>query len=292
MWTTARHRRRGATEIGRLTTDTKGHTIMPATTTAHRRPPRPRARRAPAGGPAPDERRRPPALAVRGGPDFGGAHQRAPRRDGSRARAGRRERAHHVGLFTQLAPVPTGGGAGSRAARRGTHSASSSSTAETYEWLRDEANRPGVWHAPSSELIPPSMMATTITGDPASGGGLLIPTYIPGIMPSPTAPVVVADLFAQGLAARASRGVDERIELHQRRGGRGRGHRETGIGVDVRAESRSATQTGPLDSGQQRNARGHPGDCVLPRRAPGLGVAIVLDRSCCTARAPRARRRK
>ncbi len=76
---------------------------------------------------------------------------------------------------------------------------------ETFRYLAEtKANRPGVWHAPSSELIPPSMTATTLTGDPASGGALLVPTYIPGIVPSPTAPVVVADLFAQGFAASAA----------------------------------------------------------------------------------------
>jgi HK97 family phage major capsid protein len=73
---------------------------------------------------------------------------------------------------------------------------------ETYQWLQaTKASRPEQWHSPSSELTPPSLMAaTTITGDPASGGALVIPQYIPGIVPVPTPPIVVADLFAQGLA--------------------------------------------------------------------------------------------
>src|SRR5262249_3527123 len=39
---------------------------------------------------------------------------------------------------------------------------------------------------------------TTLTEDPASGGGLVVPDVQPGIIPLPTRKIVVADLLAPG----------------------------------------------------------------------------------------------
>ena len=70
---------------------------------------------------------------------------------------------------------------------------------DTYRWLRDtREKRPhGQWSSPASELM---LMAATITGDPASGGALVVPDYRAdlGIVPLATRPLVVADLLAPG----------------------------------------------------------------------------------------------
>jgi HK97 family phage major capsid protein len=71
---------------------------------------------------------------------------------------------------------------------------------EAGEFHRTRGHRSGsAWRSPSAELFRPdqSMMATTITNDPASGGALVIPQYVPGII-APTRRLVVADLFSQG----------------------------------------------------------------------------------------------
>jgi HK97 family phage major capsid protein len=77
---------------------------------------------------------------------------------------------------------------------------------DTGKWLREPSNvRASSWRSPASEIpIPwhgadfPIMRAATLTGDPASGGDLIIPTYVPGILPLPTRQPRVADLFAYG----------------------------------------------------------------------------------------------
>src|SRR5262249_8405608 len=42
------------------------------------------------------------------------------------------------------------------------------------------------------------LRAATLTEDPASGGSLILPQRVPGIIPGPTGPVVMGDLFAPG----------------------------------------------------------------------------------------------
>jgi len=69
-----------------------------------------------------------------------------------------------------------------------------------YEFFRKGQHRvQSAWRSPSVELFD-RMHATTLTEDPASGGALLVPQYLPGILPLPTRPLVVADLFAPGTA--------------------------------------------------------------------------------------------
>ena len=55
------------------------------------------------------------------------------------------------------------------------------------------------WRSPSIELFD-HMRAATLTEDPASGGALLTPQYVPGILPLPFRPLTVADLIAPGTA--------------------------------------------------------------------------------------------
>lgn len=67
---------------------------------------------------------------------------------------------------------------------------------DTFKWLK--ANRQslpsGAWSSPSSELF-----AATLTEDPASGGQLVIPHTLPGILALPTRPLTMADLIAPGV---------------------------------------------------------------------------------------------
>ncbi len=51
----------------------------------------------------------------------------------------------------------------------------------------------GAWTSPSSEIY-----AATLSEDGASGGGLVVPDFRPGILPLPTRPLVMADLIAPG----------------------------------------------------------------------------------------------
>lgn len=68
-----------------------------------------------------------------------------------------------------------------------------------YGFFRNRMHRSSSgWRSPMMELDDPRMHATTITEDPASGGSLLVPQYLPGIIPLLQRPVVVADLLAQG----------------------------------------------------------------------------------------------
>jgi HK97 family phage major capsid protein len=65
---------------------------------------------------------------------------------------------------------------------------------ETFKWLKETKHSRGArWDAPSSEL-----MAATLTEDGASGGGLVVPHYIPGILPLPQRALTMADLIAPG----------------------------------------------------------------------------------------------
>jgi HK97 family phage major capsid protein len=55
------------------------------------------------------------------------------------------------------------------------------------------------WNSPVSELVDPSgLRATTLTTDPASGGKLLVPQYLPGIVPLTFKKLTVRDLLASG----------------------------------------------------------------------------------------------
>jgi HK97 family phage major capsid protein len=60
--------------------------------------------------------------------------------------------------------------------------------------------RNGAWASPPVECFGP-MQATTLTEDPASGGKLLVPQYLPGIQPVMFKRLVVADLMASGQAS-------------------------------------------------------------------------------------------
>ena len=51
------------------------------------------------------------------------------------------------------------------------------------------------WTSVSSEI---ELHATTLTEDGGSGGQLIVPQYVPGIVPLPTRRLVIADLFAPG----------------------------------------------------------------------------------------------
>ncbi len=70
---------------------------------------------------------------------------------------------------------------------------------EPGRWLRDTKNRGAHWETPIIEILPPGgIMATTITSDPTAGGMLVPPQYLPGIVPVPLRPPVVADLLSSG----------------------------------------------------------------------------------------------
>lgn len=68
-----------------------------------------------------------------------------------------------------------------------------------YDFFRRGLHRAqSAWRSPSVELIDHRMQATTLTSDPASGGTLIQPQYVPGILPLQFRPLVVADLIAPG----------------------------------------------------------------------------------------------
>jgi HK97 family phage major capsid protein len=68
----------------------------------------------------------------------------------------------------------------------------------SYDFFRKGKHRTSsAWRSDSVELIG-GMHATTLTEDPASGGGLTMPQYLPGIIPTLFKPLTVADLFSQG----------------------------------------------------------------------------------------------
>jgi HK97 family phage major capsid protein len=71
------------------------------------------------------------------------------------------------------------------------------------QFIRSGAHRRnGAWASPPIECFGPfgPMRATTLTEDPASGGKLLVPQYLPGIMSVQFKRLVVADLMASGQA--------------------------------------------------------------------------------------------
>src|SRR6185503_2065437 len=69
---------------------------------------------------------------------------------------------------------------------------------ETYAWLKKNPTRQGFWQAPTAELPGLDLQATTLTTDPASGGDLIVPQYLPGIIETRFRRLVIADLIAPG----------------------------------------------------------------------------------------------
>jgi HK97 family phage major capsid protein len=72
---------------------------------------------------------------------------------------------------------------------------------EGYDFFRNGGHRSGSsWRSPSVELIDHGRFrADTLTEDPTSGGSLIVPQYLPGILPILFKRLVVADLMASGL---------------------------------------------------------------------------------------------
>jgi HK97 family phage major capsid protein len=71
--------------------------------------------------------------------------------------------------------------------------------AEWQDFIKRQGHRTASsWRSPMVELFPPDFHAATLTEDPASGGALVTPQYLPGIQGLPTRPIVVADLLAPG----------------------------------------------------------------------------------------------
>jgi HK97 family phage major capsid protein len=73
---------------------------------------------------------------------------------------------------------------------------------EGFQFFKDGRHHAGgsAWRSPSIEIPYASLLATTLTEDPASGGKLLIPQYLPGIQSIQLKRLVVADLIASGTA--------------------------------------------------------------------------------------------
>jgi HK97 family phage major capsid protein len=71
---------------------------------------------------------------------------------------------------------------------------------EYQQFIRNGGHRRnGAWATPPIECFGP-LRATTLTEDPASGGKLLVPQYMPGILPVLFKRLVVADLMGSGTA--------------------------------------------------------------------------------------------
>jgi HK97 family phage major capsid protein len=75
---------------------------------------------------------------------------------------------------------------------------------EHYAFFKSGQHRVGgTWTSPTFELTDHlagygKFLATTLTEDPASGGKLIVPQYLPGILPTMFRRLVVADLLASG----------------------------------------------------------------------------------------------
>src|SRR5262245_30114 len=87
------------------------------------------------------------------------------------------------------------GGVGRRGVRGSSVGALFAANPDVAKFFKDGGHRrAGGWISPSvdvpyASLFAPSLMATTLTEDPASGGKLLVPDYQPGIVPSATRPI-------------------------------------------------------------------------------------------------------
>lgn len=71
---------------------------------------------------------------------------------------------------------------------------------DAFRFFKDRMHHSGgsAWRSPSIEVPYASMFATTLTEDPASGGKLITPQYLPGIQSLMFKRLVVADLMASG----------------------------------------------------------------------------------------------
>jgi HK97 family phage major capsid protein len=72
---------------------------------------------------------------------------------------------------------------------------------EFQDWIKHGGHkRSGAWSSPAVECAVPwaTMRATTITEDPTSGGKLVVPQYLPGIVATLFRRLMVADLMASG----------------------------------------------------------------------------------------------
>jgi HK97 family phage major capsid protein len=99
------------------------------------------------------------------------------------------------GMTPAAGAAGAGNGGGRRAAGKGSLGEQFLAS-ETFKWLKsNRASLPSgaAWSSPSSELF-----AATLTEDAASGGDLVVPHFLPGILALPTRPLTMADLIAPG----------------------------------------------------------------------------------------------
>jgi HK97 family phage major capsid protein len=106
-------------------------------------------------------------------------------------------------LNAEFEKITRGGGAPSSSARRPSGHAGGTwgdqFLVATSEFFKAGGHRTrGAWTSPAA-VIP--LSATTLTEDPASGGGLVQPDLVPGIIALPQRPLRVADVFAVGQTA-------------------------------------------------------------------------------------------
>lgn len=113
-----------------------------------------------------------------------------------------------VGMLAEIERLATAGKPAAAAAltRRAQSWGETFTASAAFEFFKQGHHRSAAaWRSPSVELPwvtgsggLPSLRAATLTEDPASGGALIVPQYLPGIVqPLPT-PVLVSELFAQG----------------------------------------------------------------------------------------------
>ena len=97
-------------------------------------------------------------------------------------------------LTSGVSPLPARG-----AAQRLSIGQQLVANAEWQDFIKRQGHRTSSsWRSPTVELYRPEFHAATLTEDPASGGALVVPQYLPGILPPTTRPLVVADLLAPG----------------------------------------------------------------------------------------------
>ena len=72
-------------------------------------------------------------------------------------------------------------------------------SSDAFDFIRSGHARGGAWTTPSVDLL-----AATLTEDVASGGRLLVPQYMPGVLPLPVPPPTVLDLIAKATTDAAS----------------------------------------------------------------------------------------
>jgi HK97 family phage major capsid protein len=101
---------------------------------------------------------------------------------------------------TEIDRLTRGMGISSTSTRGGSLGAQFTAS-DTFRWLKDsKTSRGGVWNSPASELSMPGLMATTVDESSGVGGPVVIPQYVPTILPIPTRPLRLADLIAPGTA--------------------------------------------------------------------------------------------